>query len=172
MPELERAAARISLAGSGTSNVSTGVTVLDYLVGLLARYAGFELALEVEPGEMEGEVAAAGRALGEAVAEPLRAAGARGHGFASVPAEEALAHVALEVARRPLVVSNFDLTQAKVGGLGSDLVAGFLNEFAAGASLSVHVRLIEGSDTQHVLDAIFKALGAALAEACRPIRKD
>jgi imidazoleglycerol-phosphate dehydratase len=54
-----------------------------------------------------------------------------------------------------------------VGGLATDLVARFLNELAEGAGLTLHVRLIEGRDTQHVLEAIFKALGVALAQSCR-----
>jgi imidazoleglycerol-phosphate dehydratase len=79
---------------------------------------------------------------------------------------EALAHVALEASDRPLVVSNVDLTEARVGGLASDLAARFLQQFAEGAGLTLHVRLVNGSDTQHVLEAIFKALGVALAQAC------
>jgi imidazoleglycerol-phosphate dehydratase len=59
-----------------------------------------------------------------------------------------------------------------VGGLATDLVAQFLNEVAAGAGLTMHVRLVEGRDTQHVLEAIFKALGVALAQSVRPRRKE
>ena len=53
-------------------------------------------------------------------------------------------------------------TRVRVGGLGRDLVASFLHELAHGAGITLHVRLLEGEDEQHVLDAIFKALGAAL----------
>jgi imidazoleglycerol-phosphate dehydratase len=55
--------------------------------------------------------------------------------------------------------------------MGTDVVASFLQEFAEGASLTLHVRLIDGSDAHHVLEAIFKALGVALAQACRPRRE-
>ncbi len=110
-------------------------------------------------------MADAGRALGEAVRDLLRAEGAPGHGSAFVPADEALAQVALEVSERPLVASNVDLTEARAGGLRSDLAASFLDALAHAAGLTLHVRLIEGEDSQHVLEAIFKALGAALAEA-------
>ena len=82
-----------------------------------------------------------------------------------MPAEEALAQVALEVSERPLVASNVDLTEARAGGLGSDLTARFLESFAQAAGLTLHVRLIDGEDSRHVLEAIFKALGAALAHA-------
>jgi len=54
----------------------------------------------------------------------------------------------------------------------TDLVARFLTQFAEGAGLTLHVRLIEGRDTQHVLEAIFKGLGVALAQSCRPRREE
>jgi imidazoleglycerol-phosphate dehydratase len=161
---------RAEVAQTGRAHVATGVSVLDHLLALLAEYASLELALEVQPGAATAEVAAAGRALGEALAEPLRRKGVRGHGSAALPADEALAHVALEASGRPLVVSNADLSDARVAGLASDLVADFLRELAEGAGLTLHVRLIEGSEAEHVLEAIFKALGVALAQACRPRR--
>jgi imidazoleglycerol-phosphate dehydratase len=168
--EGDRMGVRVTVAGEGRVNVVTGLPVLDHLLGLLAQHASFDLALEVAPDTALHEVAAAGRALGNALAGPLRVANARGHGSGVVPADEALAHVALEASAHPLVVSNVDLSQAHVGGLGGDLLAQFLDELAAGANLTLHVRLIEGRETQHVLDAIFKALGVALAQACRPSR--
>ena len=122
----------------------------------------------MQPGAAADEVAAAGRALGEALGSELRDPGVRGHGSSAVPADEALAHVALEASGRPLVVSNVDLTEARVGGLEKDVVAEFLRQLAEGAGLTLHVRLIEGRDTEHVLEAIFKALGVALAQAGRP----
>jgi imidazoleglycerol-phosphate dehydratase len=166
-----RTQVRVTVDGSGSANVATGVSVLDHLLGVLAAYASFDLALEVAPGDAEEEVRAAGRAFGEALAQPLRGEGLRGHGSAVVPSAEALAHVALEASDEPLLVSHVDLTGARVGGMATDVLAAFLQELAAGASLTLHVRLIDGSDPHHVLEAIFKALGTALAQACRPRRR-
>src|SRR5438309_11137643 len=101
-----RASARINVAGRGETNVATGVPVLDHLLSLLAAYASFDLALEVEPGSPEVEITAAARSLPEALAEPLRAGSVRGHGSAVIPVEEALAHVPLELSGLPLPVSN------------------------------------------------------------------
>jgi imidazoleglycerol-phosphate dehydratase len=170
--EAGRLHARVDVAGSGEARVVSGLPVLDHLLVLFAEYASFDLVLEIAPGEAEAEVAAAGRALGRALADPLRARRCRGHGSAAVPADEALAHVAVEASGRPLVVSNVDLSDARVAGLASDIVATFLRELAEGAGLTLHVRLIEGSDPEHVLEAIFKALGVALAQSCRPRRKE
>ena len=168
-PDESRTGVRV-VDGRGQANVSTGLPVLDHLLGLLAGTAGFDLTLEVAPGTPDAEVAAAGSGFGAALHERLRADGARGHGSAVVPADEALAHVALEASGRPLVVSNVDLSAARVGGLDTDLVARFLRELAEGAGLTLHVRLLNGNDTQHVLEAIFKALGVSLAQACRQRR--
>ena len=134
--------------------------VLDHLLVELARAGGFDLALEIDPGEPEAEVDAAGSALGQAVA-PQLPEGAVGE--ATVPADEALAMVVVERSGRPLVASNADLTGA--GGLGTDLAARFLRRLSEEAGLTVHVRLIEGEDTGHALAAIFKALGVALSRA-------
>jgi imidazoleglycerol-phosphate dehydratase len=167
-----RTSVRVNVAGRGEANVETGLSVLDHLLELLAAYACFDLSLEVEPTSADAELSAAGRALGDALAEPLRADGARGHGSAVVPADEALAHVALEASGRPMVVSNVELSDARVAGLGRDVIGTFLHELAAGAGLTIHVRLIEGSESEHVLEAIFKALGVALAQSCRPRRRE
>src|SRR5437870_7575870 len=167
-----RASARVNVAGRGETNIATGVPVLDHLLSALAVSASFDLALEVAPGSPEAEIGIAGRSLGEALAEPLRAEGVRGHGSAVMPADEALAHVVLEASGRPLLVSNVDLSQARIAGLAGDLAARFLDEFTLAAGLTLHVRLVEGRDTQHVLEAIFKALGVALAQACRPRRTE
>ena len=73
--------------------------------------------------------------------------------------------VVVEASGRPLVASNADLTSTRAGGLRTDLAATFLEELADAAGLTIHVRLIEGENSQHVLSAIFKALGSALADA-------
>jgi imidazoleglycerol-phosphate dehydratase len=160
------AGVRINVYGIGEATVETGVPVLNQLLVRLAQVADFDLVLESEPGDAEAEVDAAGSALGQALAGPLRAPGALGYGAASMTAAEALAHVVLEVADEPLLVSNVDLTEARIGGIGSDVARRFLERLADGAGLVLHVRLLHGTDTQHVLESIFKALGAALSQAC------
>jgi imidazoleglycerol-phosphate dehydratase len=161
-----RSGIRVELHGSGAGSVETGLPVLDRLLERLADYARFDLALEVEPRGAEAEVAEAGTALGRALAQPLRDGAARGYGVGVMTSSEALATVVLEISDEPLVVSNVDLTQARIGGLGTDVARRFLERFAEGAGLNLHVRLLNGTDTQHVLEAIFKALGVALAQAC------
>src|SRR5262249_37866837 len=156
----------VELAPEGSATAATGLPVLDHLIGELARCGGMRVAIEVSPGSAEEEVTAAGRALGGAFGELLRAGGASGRGWAFLPAGEAVAGVMVEVSERPLAASNVDFSGQLVGGLASDVIARFLQQLATGAGLNVHVRLLEGRDTEHVLAAIFKALGAALGQAC------
>jgi imidazoleglycerol-phosphate dehydratase len=158
---MREAAARIAL-GDGERSVATGVAVLDHLLLELAEAGGFELRLEIAPDEPEAEVETAGSTLGLAI-RPLL--GRQGVGI--VAAHEALAMVVVDVSGEPLVASNADLTSTRAGGLRTDLAAAFLNGIAESAGLTIHVRLFEGQDSQHVLEAIFRALGVALADAAR-----
>lgn len=163
-----RSGVRVDVTGTGRASVATGIPVIDHLLALLARRACFDLALEVAPGSVDAELAAAGRAIGAAVEQPLRAGRAPGHGSGIALAEDALATVALEVAERAHLASNVDFSRERVGGLEGDAISRFMRELAEGACIAVHVRLIEGRDREHALEAIFKALGTALGAACRP----
>ena len=156
--------ARLTVGG-GDAAVDTGLPALDLLLTVLARYGRFDLALEVAPGTAQAQLAA-GQALGDALYPVLREQGARGHGLGAVPSEEALASVALDLSDRPRVVSNVDLSSVHLGGLDTDVMAGFLDQLATRAGIVLHVRLAHGEDELHVLESIFKALGAALGEAC------
>ena len=151
--------ARLAL-GSGQANVATGVPLLDHLLVQLTAAGRFDLSLEIEPDEPVAEVDAAGAALGRAIGPQLAR---MAHGSGVMPSAEALAMVVIEASGTPVVASNADLTGA--GGLGTDLAARFLQSLAESAGLTLHVRLIEGEDTDHVLEAIFKALGVALRVA-------
>ncbi len=146
--------------GSGKANVATGVPLLDHLLAEMATAGRFDLSLEIDPGEAAAEVDAAGASVGRAITSLLRD-GAHGNGM--MLSAEALAVVVLEASGTALVASNADLTGA--GGLGSDIAARFLGALTDAALLTLHVRLIEGEETDHVLEAIFKALGVALADA-------
>ena len=90
-----------------------------------------------------------------------------GSGFAWLPADEALAGRGARGLRAAARRLERRLLGPRVGGLGSDVVARFLDELADGAGLNVHIRVLEGKDPQNVLRAIFKALGAAIGQACR-----
>lgn len=163
-----RSEARITLVTEGAPDVETGLPVLDHLVGELAQAGRFRVTLEVAPGSADEAVTAAGRALGRAIAARL----ASGSGWAMLPADEALALVALEHAPEGRLVTNVDFSDERVGGVATDVAARFLEALAVAAGINLHVRLVEGTDPQHVLAAIFKAVGAALGQALRPVQPD
>jgi imidazoleglycerol-phosphate dehydratase len=160
----------LEVSGEGRASVGTGLSVLDELLVLLARASGFDIEVEGHAGGGEAEVEAVAHALGVELADALGRPGSLGLGSGTAPADEALAQVALDASGRPLVVSNVDLTAAHLGGLRGDLLARFLEALADAAGLTVHVRLLHGEDTLHVVDAVAKALGLALGQACRPAR--
>ncbi len=160
---------RLALAETGSANVTTGLPVLDHLITELVRTARFKVSLEVAPGSADAAAAAAGAALGTALRERFATEGAAGSGWALVPADEALASAALECSERPRLVTNVDFSGQSVGGVSTDVASRFLRELADSAQLNLHVRVVEGTDPQHVLAAIFKAVGAALGQACRPV---
>jgi imidazoleglycerol-phosphate dehydratase len=166
-PQTARTGVRVEVAGEGRATISTGLTLLDHLLGLLVRRARFDVVLEVAPHSVEAELAAAGRALGEALELPLRADAASGSGHGIAVADEALAFVVVEATERAHLAWNVDLSRERVAGLAGDAISRFLHELAEAARLTIHVRLLEGQDRQHVLESIFKALGEALGRACR-----
>jgi imidazoleglycerol-phosphate dehydratase len=157
--------ATVVARSANASSVATGVAALDRLIELAARAGRFEIRLALAPAEPEAEVDAAGAELGRSLLPLLCAPGAKGHGVGTMATDEALASVVLESSGRPLVASNVDLASSHVGGLESDLAGRFLGALAETAGLTIHVRLIEGEESGHVVDAIFKALGVALADA-------
>src|SRR3954454_19058865 len=152
-----RSGIRVELRGRGSATVETGLPVLDRLLERLLEDARCDVTLEVEPGTAEAEVSEAGSALGRALTGALREG--RGYGWAMMASSEALPSVALGRSDRPVVVSNDALTDARIGGLGTDVARRFLDRFTEAAGGTLHVRLLNGTDTQHVLGGLFKALG-------------
>ncbi len=133
MSEQTASGVRVNVYGHGEATVETGLPVLNQLLARLAETARFDLILEIEPGDTQAEVEAAAAAIGHALAGPLRAEDARGHGAGALTSAEALAYVVLETSDEPLFVTNVDLTQARIGGLGTDVVRRFLEVLAENA---------------------------------------
>ena len=160
---------RRRLRRAAQASVATGLPVLDHLVGELARSRRHAaLARGRARHGRPAEAVAAGRALGEALAEPLRAAGAAGRGFAWLPADEALAGAVLEVSRAAARRLERRFLRPARRRARERRGRAFPERARARApALNMHIRVLEGKDPQHVLLAIFKALGAAIGQACR-----
>lgn len=152
-----------------TPLVQTGLGFFDHMLVLLGRHGFFGLQLEVQ-GDLEVDghhtVEDTGICLGQALQQALGdKAGIARYGTAFVPMDEALAMVSLDISGRPYLVFDAHLPVGKVGDFDLELVEEFLRALSVHAGLTLHVRLLSGKNAHHMVEAIFKALGRALAEA-------
>jgi len=141
-------------AGTGAAQVNTGEPFLDHMLVALARYSGVDMTLEATGDLKHHLIEDVAIALGQAVAAFAPATCAR-YGDRTVPMDDALVHVALDLGGRPFYE----------GPLPSGMYDHFMRSFADNAKATLHVRVLRGHDRHHVVEAAFKALGFALREA-------
>jgi len=159
----------LDLDGDGRTSVRTGVGFLDHMLDLLGKHALFALDIEAK-GDTQVDahhtVEDVGICLGRALVAALGdKAGIRRFGFASVPMDEALAEVSLDISGRPFLAFEVTFPTEKTGEFDSQLAEEFLRAFAVNAGLTLHVRVPYGRNTHHIVEAIFKATARALREA-------
>jgi len=154
------------LDGSGRAEVSTGVGYLDHMLDSLARHGLFDLLVRAE-GDLhvdehhtvEDVAIALGRALGQALGEGR---GLRRMGDATVPLDEALALVAVDLSGRGLATLDIPLRGPRLGQLPTELVPHFFQSLAMEARITLHVHVLRGENDHHKVEAAFKALAKAL----------
>ena len=161
----------LTIDGSGQTQVSTGIGFFDHMLTLLGKHGLFDLVAEAK-GDLEVDghhtVEDMGIVLGQALAKALGdKTGIKRYGTAFVPMDEALAMVSLDVSSRPYLVFEAVLPCERVGQFDSELIEEFLRAMSIHAGLTLHVRLLSGKNTHHIIEAIFKAFGRALDEATR-----
>lgn len=159
----------LNLDGSGQWQVDTGVPFFDHMLSHVAMHGLFDLELAARGDiEIDGHhtVEDVGIVFGQALAQALGdKAGIARYDSQLMPMDEALALVALDFSGRGLLVYDVALPAAQVGTFDSELVPEFLRALAHNAGLTLHVRLLAGSNTHHIIEAIFKGLGRALGQA-------
>ncbi len=160
----------LDLDGSGVAEVMTGIGFLDHMLELFARHGRFDLMLTAS-GDLDVDghhtVEDVGLALGQALREALGdKRGIRRYGSALLPMDEALAMAALDLSGRPYFVHDLTLAGVRVGAFDAGLVPHFLRSLATQGGVTLHVRLLAGNDSHHMVEAVFKAVARALAEAC------
>jgi imidazoleglycerol-phosphate dehydratase len=154
------------LDGSGRADVRTGVGYLDHMLDSLARHGLFDLLVRAE-GDLhvdehhtvEDVAIAMGRALGQALGEGR---GLRRMGDATVPLDEALALVAVDLSGRGLATLDIPLRGPRLGQLPTELVPHFFQSLAMEARITLHVHVLRGENDHHKVEASFKALAKAL----------
>jgi len=157
---------RLDLDGTGQSTVSTGVGFLDHMLDLLSKHGGFDLAVDAT-GDLQVDdhhtVEDVGICLGQALAKALGdKAGIRRFGWTSVPMQDSLANIALDLSGRYALVFNAKFPSLKIGTFDVELVAEFMEAFASNAGMNLHINVPYGANSHHIAEAIFKALAKAL----------
>lgn len=159
----------LNLDGSGQCEIDSGVPFMDHMLTHLALHASFDLELTCQGDTVVDDhhsVEDMGIVLGKALAQS--AGDKRGitrYGAQWLPMDEALALVALDFSGRPLLVYDVPLPRDKAGAFDAELLPEFLRALAQNAGLTLHVELLHGENTHHIIEAIFKALGRALRQA-------
>ncbi len=161
----------LTIEGHGKASVKTGVGFLDHMLTLWAVHGFFDLDLRAA-GDLDVDahhtVEDVGICLGKALNQALGDfSGIRRYGSASVPMEEALAHVDLDICRRPYLVYSVNFLTSKIGNFDTELVEEFLRAFAVNSGITLHVEVPYGKNSHHMAEAVFKALGKAIDQATR-----
>jgi imidazoleglycerol-phosphate dehydratase len=162
----------LNLDGSGQADIATGIGFLDHMLESLARHARFDLTLKAD-GDLHVDqhhtTEDVGLTLGQALDRALgERRGIRRFGDASVPLDEALAHVAIDLGGRPWASIDLPFRGTTIGGLSSEMIPHLLQSFAIEGRFALHVRLLAGDNDHHRAEATFKALARALDDATRP----
>lgn len=159
----------LNLDGSGRSEIHSGVGFLDHMLTLFARHGRFDLTVACEGDTWVDDhhsVEDIGICLGEAVAQALGdKRGITRYGSMLLPMDEALILCAVDISGRPMLCTELQIPTEKVGTFDTELVQEFLQAFASRAGLTLHVRQLAGSNSHHIIEGVFKALGRALSAA-------
>ena len=160
---------RLDLDGTGQVDNATGVGFLDHMLDHLGKHSLTDLTVSAE-GDLhvddhhtvEDVAICIGQGLIEALGDK---AGINRYGSASVPMDEALAEVSLDLSGRPAVVFDVNFVGDKIGTFDTQLIQEFISRLAAAAGMNLHVTVPRGANDHHIAEAIFKALARALRQA-------
>jgi imidazoleglycerol-phosphate dehydratase len=161
----------LNLDGSGLSAINTGIGFLDHMLDLFARHGLFDLTvtckgdLHIDDHHTVEDIAIC---LGQAFAEALGdKRGIVRYGAAYVPMDETLARAVVDLSGRYFLVHRVTNTRDKVGTLSVELVEHFWHSFAEHCRCNLHVEVLYGTNQHHIVEAQFKAVTRALAQAVR-----
>ena len=161
--------ATVNLDGTGAYDVKTGIGFLDHMLEQLARHALIDISLEAKgdlhigfhhPAEDTGIV------LGQAVAKALGyKVGITRYADVSLPMDETLTRVAIDVSGRPYLIWNVTFSRPKVGEMDTELFREWFQAFAQNAGITLHVQNVYGENNHHIAETCYKGLARALRQA-------
>ena len=160
---------KIDVDGTGKSSIDTGVGFLDHMLTLFSKHGIMDLDVKAVGDvnvDFHHTVEDIGISLGKCIAVALSDKnGLKRYGTCFLPMDEALAMVSVDISGRPFLVFDCDIKAQKVGEFDTELVEEFFRAVAFNAGLTLHIKLIYGSNSHHIIEAVFKAFGRALREA-------
>jgi imidazoleglycerol-phosphate dehydratase len=162
---------QLNLDGTGASKVETGIPFFTHMLEAWSRHGLMDLGVDAK-GDLEVDlhhtVEDVGICLGKAVKEALGdKRGIVRYGASFLPMDEALLHAAVDISGRPYLVFNVPLRRTRISNFDLDLLKDFFRAFAFNAEITLHVTMHYGENLHHIAEAVFKAVGRALAEATR-----
>lgn len=160
---------KLNLDGEGKCEIETGIGFLDHMLTLLAKHSFMDLTVEAK-GDLEVDshhtVEDVGIVLGEALQEALGdKAGIHRYGNSFIPMDETLAQVCLDFSGRPFLVFGAEIPKIKLGNYDTEMTEEFFRAVAMRCGMTLHIRVLYGSNVHHIIEAIFKAFARAVAEA-------
>jgi imidazoleglycerol-phosphate dehydratase len=159
----------LTVDGSGEAKICTSVPFLDHMLNLFSRHGLFNLEVEA-CGDIDIDfhhtVEDIGIVLGEAFKQALGdKKGIRRYGQASIPMDETLASVAVDISGRPYLVYHVNLPKVKIGEFDVELAREFFQAFANHCGLNLHINVMYGDNVHHIIEACFKAFARAMDAA-------
>ena len=160
----------MNLDGSGNYSIKTPIPFFDHMLSLLCKHGLLDVRLHAK-GDVEIDDHHTVEDTGIVLGKTLKAAladmkGITRYGQASVPMDETLAEVSLDISGRQYLVYNVAFPKkGKLRDFDPDLIEDFLQAFSSGAGITLHVNVLYGRNTHHIIEAVFKALGRALKQA-------
>ncbi|HEX5273503.1 MAG TPA: imidazoleglycerol-phosphate dehydratase HisB [Gemmataceae bacterium] len=162
----------IDLDGAGRADVATGVGFFDHMLTLLAKHGLIDLTVKAD-GDLQVDahhtVEDVGICFGRALAQALGdKAGIRRYGHMTLPMDETLVTVAVDLSGRPFCVWRAEVTPETLGTFSAALAEEFWRAVSSAGAFNLHVLLHHGRNTHHIIEAIFKATARALRQAVEP----
>ena len=159
----------LNLDGSGKYEISTGVGFLDHMMELFSKHSGIDLCIAATGDtrvDYHHTVEDVGISLGQALFKALGdKRGIARFASMSLPMEDSLATVSVDLGGRPFFVYNVKYPTEKIGTFDVELAEEFLNAFSTNAKFNLHINVPYGSNSHHIIEAVFKALARTLQKA-------
>ena len=159
----------VNLDGTGKSSIKTGIGFLDHMLEQIAKHSLIDISLEAKGDlhiDLHHTTEDSGIALGEAFKEALGdKKGIKRYASATIPMDETLSRVSLDLSNRPYLVWNVKLAVEKLGEMDTELFKEWYHAFAQSAGITLHVENIYGENSHHIIESCYKGLARALRDA-------